>query len=348
MKPRTLYSSNPFFWRQPKQISISLVRLPYTCTEEIQILVQTHLSRLLEDNRFVVTAEVGPPHGADEQLLIDRVLHVKDYCDALNLTDNVRGIPTMSSMVCSHFVRDCGIEPVMQMSARDRNRILFESELYGAYALGIRNICFMTGDHSLLGSHPEAKMVYDLDSIQALQLASHLMSGKDLAGDTLEGTPHFYLGATFNPYADPLELQSWRVNKKHKAGARFFQTQAIYGVSRFERFMNRLDVDAIKTLAGIIPLKGPRMARFMNRKIPGIKIPETMIQRLVDAGDGLSGKEKRGVVRSEGIRIALETIEKVRAIDGVDGIHIMGVGWEESIPTLVKEAGLYPRPKKGE
>ncbi len=310
--------------------------------------MQTYLQRLLQDDKFVVTAEVGPPHGADEKLLVERVLRVKDYCDVLNLTDNVRGIPTMSSMACSHFVLGCGVEPVMQMSARDRNRILFESELYGAYALGIRNVCFMTGDHSLLGSHPEAKMVYDLDSIQALQLASHLMSGRDLADDKLEGTPDFYLGATFNPYAAPLELQAWRVGKKHDAGARFFQTQAIYGTNRFREFMDELDMRDIKIIAGIIPLKGPRMARFMNRKIPGIKIPERMIKRLEDAGDGLRGKEKRNAVRSEGIAMALETIETIRTIEGVNGVHIMGVGWEESIPVLVKQSGLHPRPKKGD
>ena len=175
-----------------------------------------------------------------------------DYCDAINITDNVRGIPSMSSAVCAKYVIEAGAEPIMQMSTRDRNRISIESELYGAYALGIRNILFITGDHTLLGSHPEAKMVYDIDSIQALQLASHLMSGKDLAGDSLEGTPQFLLGSTFNPYADPLELQVMRVEKKRDAGAKFFQTQAVFNPERLELFMDLARDLNVKVLAGIV------------------------------------------------------------------------------------------------
>ncbi len=234
---------------------------------------------MLQSGKFTVTGEVGPPHGADYKLVTERTRLVKDYCDAINITDNVRGIPTMSSMACAHFVIEAGAEPVMQMSARDRNRILFESELYGAHALGIRNILFVTGDHTLLGSHPQAKMVYDLDSIQALQLASHLMSGKDLAGEELEGVPLFHLGATFNPNADPLELQVWRVEKKRDAGAQFFQTQAVYDTGRLEEYMEQIEPLGVKVLAGVIPLKGPKMARFMNERIPGIRIPEETINR---------------------------------------------------------------------
>jgi len=310
-----------------------------------QGLPETGLKRMLESGHFTVTGEVGPPHGADHSLVLDRANLVKDYCDAINITDNVRGIPTMSSMVCARFVIQAGAEPIMQMSARDRNRILFESELYGAYALGIRNVLFITGDHTILGSHPQAKMVYDLDSIQALQLASHLMTGRDLAGDELEGVPAFYLGATLNPNADPMELQVWRVEKKRDAGAQFFQTQAIYDTSRLEAFMEQIEPLGVKVLAGLIPLKGPKMATFMNERIPGIKIPKGFIERLEQAGDGLKGDEKREAVRSEGLKIAAETIRRVRDIRGISGIHIMAIGWEESIPELVRATGLYPRPK---
>ena len=319
--------------------------VPLVNLKENRTLVETRLKSLLERGEFVVTGEVGPPHGANHQLVVERTRLVKDYCDAINITDNVRGIPTMSSMTCAHYVLETGAEPIMQMSARDRNRILFESELYGAYAMGIRNILFMTGDHTLLGSHPQTKMVYDLDSIQALGLASHLMGGTDLAGDKLEGTPDYYLGATFNPYADPMEMHVWRVEKKRDTGAQFFQTQAIYDTSRLEEFMKGIRGYNVKVLAGIIPLKGPKMAAFMNRQIPGIKIPEEFIERLEKAGAGLKGAEKRTAVRGEGLRIATETIEAVKKITGVNGVHIMGVGWEESIPELVKGTGLHPRPK---
>ncbi len=251
----------------------------------------------------------------------------------------------MSSAVCARYVIEAGAEPIMQMSTRDRNRISIESELYGAYALGIRNILLITGDHTLLGSHPEAKMVYDIDSIQALQLTSHLMSGKDLAGDSLEGTPEFLLGSTFNPYADPLELQVMRVEKKRDAGAKFFQTQAIFDIQRLELFMDLARSLDIKVLAGIVPLKGPKMAQFMNKRVPGIKIPDSFIKRLEDAGHGLKEDDRRNAMKEEGLCIASETISKIRKIKGIHGIHLMGIGWEESIPELAKRVKLYPRPK---
>ena len=277
--------------------------------------------------------------------MLERARLIMDYCDAINITDNVRGIPSMSSAVCAKYVIEAGAEPIMQMSTRDRNRISIESELYGAYALGIRNILFITGDHTLLGSHPEAKMVYDIDSIQALQLASHLMSGKDLAGDSLEGTPQFLLGSTFNPYADPLELQVMRVEKKRDAGAKFFQTQAVFNPERLELFMDLARDLNVKVLAGIVPLKGPKMAQFMNKRVPGIKIPDEFIQRIENAGHGLKDADRRDAMREEGLNIAYETILKIRKIKGIHGIHLMGIGWEDSIPELVKRAKLYPRPR---
>ncbi len=305
----------------------------------------TRLQELLEKRHFVVTGEISPPHGTDVSIFTDKVRALRDFCDAINVTDNVRGIPTMSSMVCSHFVLEAGAEPIMQMSARDRNRILIESELYGAYALGIRNVMFITGDHTLLGTHPQAKLVYDVDSIQALGIASHLMTGHDLAGDSLEGRPEFFLGATFNPYADPIELQAWRVEKKHQMGAQFFQTQAVYDVERLREFMHLIRGLDVSVIVGIVPLRGHKMAQFMNERVPGIRIPERILSRLREAGEGLTGQDKREAVRQVGIEIALETIQEVRRIQGVNGIHIMSVGWEDVIPELVKRAGLYPRPR---
>ncbi len=306
-------------------------------------MVETHLSRLLNSSEFVVTAEVTPPHGSDKEQLLSKLAILKDFCDAVNVTDNVRGIPSLSSMACCHLLIDSGVEPIMQLSSRDRNRIAFESEIYGASALGVKNIIFVTGDHSLLGSHPHAKMVYDFDSIQALQIATHLMGGHDLAGAPLDGVPDLYLGSTFNPNADPMEMHAWRVEKKIEAGAQFFQTQAIYDVGRFKEFMRLID-KRTKVLAGIIPLRGPAMAEFMTRNIPGILIPDDIIKRLEKAGEGLEESERQKAVKSEGLQIAIETIREIRKMNGVNGIHIMGVGWEECVPLLVEDAGLYPRP----
>lgn len=308
-------------------------------------MIETHLSRLFKSGKFVVTAEVTPPHGPDKELLLSKLAIIKDYCDAVNVTDNIRGIPSLSSMACCHLLIDSGVEPVMQLSSRDRNRIAFESELYGASTLGVKNIIFVTGDHTLLGSHPQAKMVYDFDSIQALQIASRLMSGYDLAGDPIDGTIEFYLGSTFNPNADPMEMHAWRVEKKIEAGAQFFQTQAVYDVNRFKDFMQLLDSKA-KVLAGIVPLTGLAMAQFMQEHIPGILIPDDIIKRLEKAGDGLEGPEEQIAVQSEGLQIALETINEIRKMKNVNGIHIMAVGWDECVPLLVKSAGLYPRPRR--
>ena len=270
---------------------------------------------------------------------------IADYCDAINITDNARGIPTMSSTACAHIVLEAGAEPIMQLSTRDRNRISIESELYGVYALGIRNILFITGDRMIVGSHSEAKMVFDIDSIQALQLSSHLMQGMNLDGEELEGTPQFFMGSTFNPYADSIETEIHRAEKKRDAGASFFQTQAIFDTDRLESFMDLARDLELKVLAGVIPLRGPKNARFMNANVPGIEIPEEYVRRLETAGKGLKEDAERNALREEGLLIALEIIKSIRKIKGIDGLHFMGKGWEESIPELVKRAGLPQRPK---
>jgi 5,10-methylenetetrahydrofolate reductase len=311
---------------------------------ENPILLVSKLNRILESGRFAVTSEIGPPRGADGSIVLERTRLISDYCDAINTTDNVLGIPSMSSTACARLVLDTGAEPIMQMSTRDRNAISIESELYGAYALGIRNVLFITGDDVILGSHPHATIVHDMDSIQALRLASHLMSGTNIAGDPLEGTPEFFLGATFNPYADDVELQIHRVKKKYEAGAKFFQTQAIFETGPLEAFMDLVSNLDLKVLAGVMPLKGPKRASFMNEKVPGIKIPQEIIQRMEEAGKGLKDEEMLEAMRAEGLLIATDTIKAIRHIKGIHGVHLMSVGWEESIPSLVKSTGLYPRP----
>jgi methylenetetrahydrofolate reductase (NADPH) len=299
----------------------------------------------LAAGNFAITGEIGPPRGADHTFVIERTQLIADYCDGINTTDNVRGIPTMSSTACARLVLDAGGEPILQLATRDRNRISIESELYGAYALGIRNVLFITGDRTVMGPHSDAKLVFDIDSIQALQLASHIMKGTDFAGEELEGTPQFFMGATFNPYADSIETEVRRAEQKRDAGAQFFQTQAIFDIDRFEIFMDSIRDLELKVLVGIIPLRGPKNARFMNENIPGIKIPEEYIKRLEAAGKGLKDDAERDALREEGLVIASEIIKSIRKIKGISGLHLMGIGRKENIPELVNRTGLVQRPK---
>ena len=308
-------------------------------------LFDTRLKQALDAGKFAITGEIGPPRGADTNIVIERTMLIADYCDAINITDNVRGIPTMSSTACARLVLDAGGEPIMQLATRDRNRISIESELYGAFALGIRNVLFITGDRTIMGPHPDAKMVFDIDSIQALELSSHLMRGTHFDGEEIEGTPQFFMGSTFNPYAESIETEVLRTEKKKDAGAQFFQTQAIFDIERLETFMDLASGLKLKVLAGIIPLRGPKNARFMNKNIPGIKIPEEYIKRLEAAGKGLKDDAERDALREEGLVIASEIIKSIRKIKGISGLHLMGIGKKENIPELVNRAGLSQRPK---
>ena len=300
---------------------------------------------MLDKGEFVVTAEIGAPHGSDSNLIVERTEMVRDYCDAINVPDNARGVPTMSSTICAHYVLQTSAEPIMHLTTRDRNRISLQSELYGAYAVGIRNVLFVSGDHVRYGSHPDAKVVYDLDTINALALASNLREGTDFAGDELEGVPEFYLGATFNPNGSSIEEHVFQTERKQEAGAQFFQTQAIFEPDRLKDFMELASGLHLKVLAGIIPLRDVEMAEFMNTQIPEITIPDEIIKRIGDAGKGLDEEAGSEEMRKEGIRVALETIEGVRRIKGINGVHLMGVGWTESIVELAQGANLLPRPE---
>ncbi|MFW9797853.1 MAG: methylenetetrahydrofolate reductase [Candidatus Thorarchaeota archaeon] len=308
-------------------------------------MTETRLKRLLNNGEFVVTAEIGAPHGADSTLLVERTEMVRDYCDAINVPDNARGVPTMSSTVCAHYVLQTGAEPIMHLTTRDRNRLSIQSELYGAFALGIRNVLFIAGDHAQFGTHPDAKVVYDLDTISALQLTANLREGFDFAGEELQGVPEFFIGATFNPSASSFDEQIQLTEKKLNAGAQFFQTQAIFETENLKDFMRQTSDLDLKVLAGIIPLKDSEMANFMHTQIPEISIPSEIIKRIENAGKGLDEEESLASMQREGIRIALETIENVRKINGINGVHLMGVGWTESIVELVRGAKLFPRPK---
>jgi len=301
----------------------------------------SRLQRVLEAGHFAVTSEVGPPKGTDPTVVTKKGTRLKDYCDALNVTDNQTAIVRLSSLAGCALLRQVGVETVMQIVCRDRNRIAIQSDVLGAIALGIRNFLCLSGDHQMFGNHPTAKNVFDLDSIQLIAALKKMRDEKKfLCGEDISGEVPIFIGAAENPYADPFEFRAVRLAKKVKAGAQFIQTQAVYDIPKFARFMEMvreggLDRE-VHILAGIIPIRSIGMARYMQSSVPGVYVPEEVVNRMKGAK----------VAKEEGIKIALEAIEQLRQVPGVHGIHIMAVGWEEeAVPALVEKSGLYPRPQ---
>jgi len=293
------------------------------------------LARTLSEGRFAVTAEVGPPkHGSAEQMR-QKARLLRDWVDALNVTDCQSAVVRLSSWAGCLHVQEEGVEAVLQMTCRDRNRIALQSDLLGAASLGIRNVLCLTGDHPRFGNHPQAKGVFDLDSIQLLRVARGLTEGRFANGEAMKGpAPALLLGAVENPTAGPPELRVLRLEKKTEAGARFIQTQGIFDLERFRRFMSLAAAkgitDRLRLLAGVIVLRSARAARFMQDNVPGINIPRTLVERMEKAHDP----------QEEGVAIAVETVRALREIPGVAGVHLMAIGWEEIIPRIVAEAGL--------
>ncbi|MDD5452369.1 MAG: methylenetetrahydrofolate reductase [Thermodesulfobacteriota bacterium] len=297
------------------------------------------LERILESGQFAVTSECGPPKGTSGQVVKRKGELLKTCCDALNITDNQTAIVRMSSLSGCVLLRELGIEPVMQMVVRDRNRIAIQSDILGAVALGVRNLLCLSGDHQRFGNHPQAKGVYDIDSIQLIQTVKRMrdekkfMNGEDISGDI-----PLYIGAAANPFADPFEFRVRRLAKKIKAGVDFIQTQGIFDVERFSRWMAMARDEGlhekVHVLAGVIPIKSVGMARYMAKNVAGISVPRELVSRMEGAKDA----------KEEGLKIAIEIIEQVKEIEGVHGVHIMAVAWEDVVPRIVEEAGLMPRP----
>ena len=294
---------------------------------------------MLEAGRFAVTAEIGPPKSPNPETVRRHARMLKGYGDAFNVTDNQTAIVRMSSVASAIFCLQEGAEPIMQMTCRDRNRIVLQSDLLGATALGVKNVLCLSGDHQTFGNQKESKNVYDIDSIQELQIFRMMRDEKKVwGGDELEEAPKVFLGATENPFADPFEFRVTRLAKKVTAGAEFIQTQAIFDMDRFEQWMRgirdrRLDERA-HILGGVVPLKSLGAAKYMKTKVPGMTVPDGIIERMRNATDP----------KSEGIEICVEQIEHLRTIKGVHGVHIMAMNWEEKVPEIVQKAGLYPRP----
>jgi len=298
------------------------------------------LHELLENNHFVVTAEIGPPKGADPTMIEKKASIVKDVADAFNITDNQTAVVRLSSLAGSMIVKSCGLEPILQMSCRDRNRLALQSDILGASALGIRNMLFITGDHQSLGNHPQATGVYDIDSIQLVQMVKQMRDNHVFHnGESINhNPPQVYIGAVSNPFSSPEHYRIPRLEKKICAGAEFIQTQSIFDVDKFKRWMNEIrskEIDSkVHILAGITPLKSVKMMKRMKYHVPGVEIPDVIESRILKAHDP----------KKEGFAIASELIRDVKTIPGVHGIHITALFWEDIIPDLVKDAGLYPRP----
>jgi methylenetetrahydrofolate reductase (NADH) len=288
------------------------------------------LQESLNTKKFVVTAEFGPPKGTDVSTLIRNGKEISGKVDGVNITDNQSGVMRACPLSISKLLLDIGIDPILQMTCRDRNRLAIQSDLLGAHILGIRNILALTGDPPQIGDHKDSKPVFDLQLDQLLGTVNALNSGKDLAGNSLNGPTLLFAGAAATPEADNFELECAKFEKKIQSGARFFQTQAIYNIKRFEEFMKHARKFRVKIIAGIILLKSAGMANFMNKNIPGIKVPEKIIQSLEKAG-----KEKSLEV---GIDIAVNTIKDLKGIS--DGVHIMAINAEHLLPEIIQKSGL--------
>ena len=301
----------------------------------------SNLEKVFVNGHFAVTSELGPPKGNDVGVIKRKVDFLRGYVDAVNITDNQTAIVRMSSIAASAFVIQMGMEPVMQMVTRDRNRIAMQSDLFGATALGIKNIVCLTGDHHTFGNQVNSKNVHDLDSVQLINMVKMMRDEKMLMGgeEKIEGDINMFIGGAANPFADPFEFRALRTAKKAAAGVDFIQTQCIYDMERFKEWMKMIrDLgvhEKVHIMAGITPLKSAGMARYMAKNVAGITIPEALIDRMAKAAKG----------SEEGIKICVEQIQEVREIEGVHGVHIMAIEWEQMISKITEMAGLLPRPK---
>jgi 5,10-methylenetetrahydrofolate reductase len=282
----------------------------------------------LKSGKFVVTAEVGPPKGTDIKEFIENAAMLKPRVTAINVTDQQSAVMRVGSLAAARLIKDHGMEPIFQMTCRDRNRIALQSDLLSASIFGIENVLCLTGDHTTLGDHPMAMPVFDLDSASLLYAARQLESGKDLAGKDLKGTPKFFLGACVTPGADPIGPQLLKMERKVKAGAQFFQTQAVYEPKRFETFMKQARQFGVPVMVGIVLLRSVAMARFMNKNVAGIHVPDELINEL--------DKAENKVQKS--IEIAARLIREMKGM--CQGAHIMAIGLEARVPPVLDACGL--------
>ena len=302
----------------------------------------SNLEKVLKAGHFAFTGECGPPQGANVEHLKEKAHHLKGCVDAVNITDNQTAVVRMSSWAASIILMQEGLEPNFQMVCRDRNRLAIQSDILGIYAHGIRNMLCLSGDHQRFGNHPQAKNVFDIDSMQLIHTVKTMRDeGKFMNGEDIDVPPKLFIGAASNPFADPFEFRVHRLAKKIAAGADFIQTQCIYNMDRFREFMkNAVDMglhEKCYILAGVTPMKSVGMARYMAKQVPGMDVPDSLIERLRGAG--------KGNVAQEGIKFALEQIEEFKEMEGIAGVHLMAIEWEHMVPEIAEKAGVLPRPK---
>ena len=299
------------------------------------------LEKVLTAGQFAVTAELGPPQNANPEAIKKKSKHCIGNVDGANITDNQTAIVRMSSIAAGAIALSCGVEPIIQMVCRDRNRLAMQSDILGAAALGIQNLLCLSGDHQTFGNHPDAKNVYDVDSMQLIAMVKKMRDDKQfLCGDEIkEHEPKLFIGAVANPFADPFEFRVMRLAKKIDAGADFIQTQCIFDMKKFAEWM-KMVVDEglhekVYILAGLTPVRSHKALKYMKNNVAGMSIPDELITRVESAEDP----------KEEGVKICLEMIEQIRGIEGVSGIHLMPIGWESITPVILERAGLLPRPK---
>jgi len=302
----------------------------------------SNLEKVLKAGHFAFTGECGPPKGANVEHLKEKVAHLKGMVDAVNVTDNQTAVVRMSSWAASSIMIQEGVEPNFQMVCRDRNRLALMSDILGAYSVGIRNMLCLSGDHQSFGNHPQAKNVYDIDSMQLISLVKKMRDeGKFMNDEAIDEPPKLFIGAACNPFADPFEYRVYRLANKINAGADFIQTQCIYNMEKFREFMKKaVDMglhEKCYILAGVTPMKSVGMARYMSKSVPGMDVPEELIGRIRDAG--------KGKAADEGIKIAIEQIEEFKEMEGVAGVHLMAIEWEHRVPEIAERAKVLPRPE---
>jgi methylenetetrahydrofolate reductase (NADPH) len=300
------------------------------------------LEKILESGAFAVTSECGPPRGSDPEVVREKGELLRGHVDAINVTDNQTSVVRMSSIAACVILKEMGLEPICQMTTRDRNRIAIQSDLLGAAALGMNNLLCLSGDHQRFGDHPTAKNVYDIDSIQLIHTVHRMREeGKFINGEEIKTPPKFFIGAAANPFADPFAIRVPRLAKKAAAGVDFIQTQCIYNMDKFREWMkgvvDRGLHEKVKILAGVTPMKSVGMARYMKKSVPGMDVPDEVIKRLQGAG--------KGNAATEGIKFCVEQIQELKEMEGIAGVHVMAIEWEEKVPEMVKAAGLHPRPE---
>ena len=308
----------------------------------MNVKTPSKLEQMFAAGHIAVTSECGPPRGSDPEAIKKKGEMIKDHVDAINITDNQTAMTRLCSLAACIHLKLMGLEPILQMVTRDRNRIGLQSDILGAASFDINNILCLSGDHQSFGDCAQGQNVHDLDSMQLLQTVRHMRDeGKFLGGDDIKRPPSMFAGAAANPFADPFEIRVPRLAKKVAAGAEFIQTQCIFNLDKFEKWMEEVRKRGLheKTfiMAGITPFKSAGMAKFMAKNVPGMDIPDELVQRMNDAPKGKKAEE--------GIKIAVESIQRLKECEGVKGFHIMAIEWEEKVPEICEAAGLYPRPK---